>query len=138
MPRYFFHYRTDEELVRDEAGSELADLDAAEQQAAEIGKAIIDKLAGEGGERGRRGPSKSPMRAAKSCFMRCSGKGRKSAKGRQARSRPQACTKKGPLTPTEFASEFGVPYGSTSPPKGEVKGRRSPKLLRETAVRHWR
>ncbi|MET0440060.1 MAG: hypothetical protein ABW043_21410 [Devosia sp.] len=50
MPRYFFHYRTDEELVRDEAGSELADLEAAEQQAAEIGKAIIDKLAGEGGE----------------------------------------------------------------------------------------
>lgn len=50
MPRYFFHYRTDDELVRDEAGSELADLEAAEHQAAEIGKAIIDKLAGEGGE----------------------------------------------------------------------------------------
>ena len=50
MPRYFFHYRTDEELVRDEAGSELADLEAAEHQAAEIGKAIIDKLAGQGGE----------------------------------------------------------------------------------------
>lgn len=50
MPRYFFHYRTDEELIRDEAGSDLADLEAAEHQAAEIGKAIIDKIAGEGGE----------------------------------------------------------------------------------------
>lgn len=50
MPRYFFHYRTDDELIRDEAGSELADLEAAEHQAAEIGKAIIDRIAGEGGE----------------------------------------------------------------------------------------
>ena len=50
MPRYFFHYRTDDELIRDEAGSELADLEAAERQAAEIGKAIIDRIAGEGGE----------------------------------------------------------------------------------------
>jgi hypothetical protein len=50
VPRYFFHYRTDDELIRDEAGSELANLEAAEHQAAEIGKAIIDKLAGEGGE----------------------------------------------------------------------------------------
>lgn len=50
MPRYFFHYRTDEELIRDEAGSELADLEAAEHQAAEIGKAIVDRLAGQGDE----------------------------------------------------------------------------------------
>ena len=50
MPRYFFHYHTDDELIRDEAGSELADLEAAEHQAAEIGKAIIDRIAGEGGE----------------------------------------------------------------------------------------
>ncbi|PXA88380.1 hypothetical protein DMC47_30220 [Nostoc sp. 3335mG] len=50
MPRFFFHYRTDDELIRDEDGSELADLAAAEHQAAEIGKAIVDKLAGEGGE----------------------------------------------------------------------------------------
>lgn len=50
MPRYFFHYRTDEALIRDESGSEFADLLAAEHQAAEIGKAIIDRLAGEGGE----------------------------------------------------------------------------------------
>jgi hypothetical protein len=52
VPRYFFHYRTDDALIRDEAGSELADLEAAEHQAAEIGKAIIEKLAGEGGETG--------------------------------------------------------------------------------------
>lgn len=49
MPRYYFHYRVEDELVRDEAGSELADLDAAESKAAELGKAIIDKVAGEGG-----------------------------------------------------------------------------------------
>ena len=50
MPRYFFHYRTDEELIRDHDGSDLADLDAAEQRAAQLGKAIVDRLAGEGGE----------------------------------------------------------------------------------------
>lgn len=50
MPRYFFHYRTDEDLIRDEAGSELADLEAAEHRAAELGKAIVDKLAGQGQE----------------------------------------------------------------------------------------
>lgn len=50
MPRYFFHYRTDEELIRDNDGSDLADLDAAEQRAAQLGKAIVDRLAGEGGE----------------------------------------------------------------------------------------
>lgn len=50
MPRYFFHYRTEEKLIRDEAGSDHADLDAAEQTAAEMGRAIIEKVAGEGGE----------------------------------------------------------------------------------------
>lgn len=51
MPRYFFHYRTDDdELIRDPDGSELANLEAAEYQAAEIGRAIVDKLAGEGRE----------------------------------------------------------------------------------------
>lgn len=50
MPRFFFHYRTDDALIRDEQGSEHADLDAAEQNAAAIGKAIMEKLAGEGGE----------------------------------------------------------------------------------------
>jgi hypothetical protein len=52
VPRFFFHYRTDDELIRDEAGSEHPDLEAAEHNAAEIGKAIMDKLAGEGGETG--------------------------------------------------------------------------------------
>lgn len=50
MPHYFFHYRTEDGLVRDQTGSELADLDEAERKAAEIGKAIVDKVAGEGGE----------------------------------------------------------------------------------------
>lgn len=50
MPRYFFHYRTESALIRDEAGSEHADLDAAEQSAAEMGRAIMEKVAGEGGE----------------------------------------------------------------------------------------
>jgi hypothetical protein len=50
VPRYFFHYRTDDELIRDEAGSEHPNLEAAEQRAAELGQAIIERLAGEGGE----------------------------------------------------------------------------------------
>lgn len=48
MPRYFFHYRTDDELIRDTAGSELPDLDAAEHNAAELGKAIVDRAASAG------------------------------------------------------------------------------------------
>jgi hypothetical protein len=50
MPRYFFHYRTEEALIRDDAGSEHPDLQAAEQNAAEIGRAIIERVAGEDGE----------------------------------------------------------------------------------------
>ncbi|NMA98434.1 MAG: hypothetical protein GX970_10065 [Phyllobacteriaceae bacterium] len=50
MPRYYFHYRTDDTLIRDEAGSELTDLEAAEHRAAQIGKAIIEREAVEGGE----------------------------------------------------------------------------------------
>jgi hypothetical protein len=50
VPRYYFHYRTDDELIRDEDGSEHADLEAAEHNAARMGKAIIDRIAGEGGE----------------------------------------------------------------------------------------
>jgi hypothetical protein len=50
VPRYYFHYRTEEALIRDEAGSEHVDLDAAEQSAAEMGRAIMEKIAGEGGE----------------------------------------------------------------------------------------
>ena len=50
MPRFYFHYRTDEELILDLDGQDFPDLDAAEHNAAEIGKAIVDKVAGEGGE----------------------------------------------------------------------------------------
>jgi hypothetical protein len=50
MPRYYFHYRTDDALVRDPQGSEHADLLAAEHNAAELGKAIIERAAAEGGE----------------------------------------------------------------------------------------
>lgn len=50
MPRYYFHYRTDDRLVRDADGSEHADLSEAEQNAADIGKAIIERIADEGGE----------------------------------------------------------------------------------------
>ncbi len=50
MPRYYFHYRTETALIRDEAGSEHVSLEAAEQSAAEMGRAIMEKVAGEGGE----------------------------------------------------------------------------------------
>ena len=50
MPRYFFHYRTDDELIRDTDGSELPDLDAAEHNAAALGKAIVDRAASTGGD----------------------------------------------------------------------------------------
>lgn len=50
MPRYYFHYRTDQGLIRDDVGSEHPDLAAAEHRAAEIGRAIIDRVAGDGGE----------------------------------------------------------------------------------------
>jgi len=50
VPRYYFHYRTDDELIRDHDGSELANLEAAEHIAAEMGRAIIDRVAGEGGD----------------------------------------------------------------------------------------
>ena len=50
MPRYFFHYRTETQLIRDNDGSEHPDLVAAEHNAAEMGKAIMERVAGEGGE----------------------------------------------------------------------------------------
>ena len=50
MPRYYFHYRTDDRLVQDADGSEHADLTEDEQNAADIGKAIIERIADEGGE----------------------------------------------------------------------------------------
>mgnify|MGYP004546226913 CR=1 FL=1 len=45
MPRYFFHYRTDAELIRDTDGTDLVDLAAAERNAAELGRAIVDRAA---------------------------------------------------------------------------------------------
>lgn len=50
MPRYFFHYRTDDELIPDTSGSELPDLDAAEHTAAALAKAIVEKAASTGGD----------------------------------------------------------------------------------------
>ena len=50
MPRFFFHYRTDDELIRDPTGSELPDLDAAEHEAAELGRAIVEGAASTGGD----------------------------------------------------------------------------------------
>jgi hypothetical protein len=50
LPRYYFHYRTDDELIRDTDGSELPELDAAEHNAAELGKAIVDRAASTGGD----------------------------------------------------------------------------------------
>ena len=50
MPRYYFHYRTEDALIRDDQGSEHPNLAAAEETAAEMGRAIIEKVAGEGGE----------------------------------------------------------------------------------------
>ncbi len=43
MPRYFFHYRRDDELIRDPEGQEFDNLDAAEHNAAEMGRAIVDR-----------------------------------------------------------------------------------------------
>lgn len=48
MPRYFFHYRTDDELIEDREGREFDNLAAAEHNAAELGRAIVDRAAGSG------------------------------------------------------------------------------------------
>ena len=50
MPQFYFHYRTDEQLIRDREGSDLPDLDAAEARAGEIGRAIVERLAEKGDE----------------------------------------------------------------------------------------
>ena len=44
MPRFYFHYRTDEQLIRDYEGSDHPDLDSAELRAGEIGRAIVERL----------------------------------------------------------------------------------------------
>jgi hypothetical protein len=50
LPRYYFHYRTDDELIRDAHGSDLPDLDAAEHNAAALAKAIVERAASTGGD----------------------------------------------------------------------------------------
>lgn len=50
MPRFYFHYRTDDELIPDTAGSELPDLEAAEHNAAALAKAIVEHAASTGGD----------------------------------------------------------------------------------------
>jgi len=50
LPRYYFHYRTDEELIPDQDGSELPDLEAAEHNAAALAKAIVEQAASTGGD----------------------------------------------------------------------------------------
>src|SRR5687767_3803172 len=48
MPRYFFHLRDDEELIRDDEGTELPDLSAARTEAAQTAKEIINESIGSG------------------------------------------------------------------------------------------
>lgn len=50
MPRFYFHYRTDDELIPDIDGSELPDLEAAEHNAAALAKAIVERAASTGGD----------------------------------------------------------------------------------------
>jgi hypothetical protein len=48
MPRFYFHYRTDDELIPDQLGSELPDLQAAEENAASLARAIVERVASTG------------------------------------------------------------------------------------------
>lgn len=50
MPRFYFHYRTDDEMIPDIDGSELPDLEAAEHNAAALAKAIVEHAASTGGD----------------------------------------------------------------------------------------
>ncbi|MDB5613602.1 MAG: hypothetical protein JWQ22_1255 [Devosia sp.] len=50
MPRFYFHYRTDDELIPDVDGSDLPDLEAAEHNAAALAKAIVEHAASTGGD----------------------------------------------------------------------------------------
>jgi hypothetical protein len=50
MPRFYFHYRTDDELIPDMDGSDLPDLEAAERNAAALAKAIVEHAASSGGD----------------------------------------------------------------------------------------
>ncbi|SFC93563.1 DUF6894 family protein [Devosia psychrophila] len=50
MPRFYFHYRTDDQLIPDTDGSDLPDLEAAERNAASLAKAIVERAASTGGD----------------------------------------------------------------------------------------
>jgi hypothetical protein len=50
MPRFFFHYRTDDELIPDLQGDDLPNLEAAEHNAAALAKAIVERAASTGGD----------------------------------------------------------------------------------------
>ena len=50
MPRFYFHYRTDDELIPDTGGCDLPDLEAAEHNAAALAKAIVEHAASIGGD----------------------------------------------------------------------------------------
>lgn len=50
MPRFYFHYRTDDELIPDTDGHDLPDLEAAEHNAAALAKAIVEHAASTGGD----------------------------------------------------------------------------------------
>jgi len=41
VPKYYFHYRTDDELVEDREGSVHSDLEAAHAHAADLGRALL-------------------------------------------------------------------------------------------------
>ncbi|WDR06665.1 hypothetical protein PSQ90_04160 [Devosia rhodophyticola] len=43
MPRFFFHYRTDDDFVVDEIGQDLPDVEAAHEQAADIGRTMLSR-----------------------------------------------------------------------------------------------
>ena len=76
MPRYYFNYRTDDELIPDRDGRELESLEAAEQRAAELGKAIVDQAASTGGDARLPRSIELPTITAKNCSMSCSGPAR--------------------------------------------------------------
>jgi hypothetical protein len=41
LPKFYFHYRTDDALLEDHEGSVHPDLDAAEAHAAELGRSLL-------------------------------------------------------------------------------------------------
>jgi hypothetical protein len=45
MPHYFFHIRNDDELIRDEEGTDLPDLSAARKEAALTAHSLVTEAA---------------------------------------------------------------------------------------------